>query len=174
MLAAHGRFGIEVELTDDTLSFYNPPGLHSIGGYTGEVSIPVSAIVDLHFRSPFLTVGDGEFGVTAPAGLLSVSDRTPRGKVGCVFRPSNHAQFRAIYDALMSVVLEARRIGTDMVRYLGSSEPIKQTDPDVPGIQIFSELRIGEVTSHFDTDMAGRISGSLRHEFLGRAYSATR
>ena len=166
LLAAKGKYGLKLELTDDALR-YVIPGRPAFS-YRGEVVVPISAIVDVYWTDPFLKVGDGVFGIVAPGALPAGIWPGERGRAGALFGRGDLPAFRAIYDVLLSVVLEARGEGADMVTYLLSSDPTPMTAPGIPGTQVQTGLRIGDVNAQFDIQTEGRITGSLRHEYLGR------
>lgn len=173
LVARDPVFKRRVEFDGETIRLVGEPGLAFSGVV---VDIPAASLLDVELKKPGRLMGQLRFiwpGAKQTRSLTKgiFSMDTP-GSVtqrllseGAVqFRPSEEAEFMAVYEAAMAPILEARRVGADMLGYLTPNAMVPETTPALAGLTHYEGLRLGEVSSQFDSQMAGQIAGSLRHE----------
>jgi hypothetical protein len=150
MLVANGKRW-RIELEGETIRFVPT----TWGPGKGDLhEIKVSCVVDVRWQDPGLFHGIIRFVV--PGGKLSESF------VG--FGRNSRDEFRAFYDAVVGSIHDARRLGAHLSAVFKPGFTIPLTTPETPAVVVRRNLRLGEIRREFDSQTAGVIQGTMRHE----------
>ena len=149
--------GVELRLTDVRLSDKKPLGTQSI---------PVSSIWGVESRDAGNWM-QGWLHFAYPLGKRHGGYLQKWVDGTCYFWPKEANQFLAVRDAVLSLVEEGRRLTHNARAVTRSEMPAPPTSPAIPGLTTFRGLRVGELSSHFDSTTTGQITGTMHHDLIG-------
>lgn len=124
--------------------------------------IKISSVMDVELKEEGLTVGYIHFSVPGYKEHGGVFN-SPRDNT-VTFRKPERAAFQRVYDAVAGPIHGARATGSTLARLLTPGLQPPTVSPATPGTETHGDLRLGEVMRQFDSQTAGVVEGTLRHE----------
>lgn len=115
--------------------------------------VNVSSIIDVRWKEPGFLKGSIRF---------VIPDEFSPNQVD--FERESRDEFRAIYEAVILEINEARQLSVLLSAIIKPGFAIPLTTPDTPAVEVRRNLRLGEIRREFDSQTAGVIQGTMQHE----------